>query len=128
MTAKAIVSEKLIHKAIMQWVRLNPDISPYVMHIPNEGPRTSRYGAELKAMGLMPGAADLFIALPRSGYHGAWIELKTTIGKLTPAQSDFLERMKTENYYTAVVRDIDFGIALIKTYCAGAKDANIPLI
>lgn len=111
------ISEKETHLRVMEWVRLHPSISPYVIHIPNESPRHPRYGALLKRMGMRKGVADLFIALPLNGYGGAWIELKTLKGKTTASQNCFLRDMKKAGYFVAVTRGIDETIETIKEYC-----------
>lgn len=58
-----------------------------VIHIPNQGKRSPVYGAKLKAMGLMPGAADLCLIAPGGQSH--FIEVKTEAGSLSRAQKDF---------------------------------------
>lgn len=50
-----------------------------VVHIPNEGKRSERYGAELKRLGMRKGFPDLFIPQSKKGYHGLFIELKRDI-------------------------------------------------
>lgn len=115
------VSEELIHKTVMDWVRVHPKLSKITLHYPNEGRRTFHYGRLLKSMGMRAGVSDLFIAKASHGYHGAWIELKTTKGKLSPSQRDFIEDMTEQNYYTAVCRSIDEAIATIKWYCISSE-------
>lgn len=110
-------SETQIHLAVMKWVRLHPKISPYVIHIPNEGKRSQRTGRLLKNMGMRSGVSDLFIALPRNGYHGAWIELKTDKGKVQPSQIEFLEDMKSSGYFVEITRGFDATVMAIKNYC-----------
>lgn len=109
-------SETSIHLAVMEWVRLHPKLSPYVLHIPNESKRSPRYGKLLKDMGMRKGVSDLFIALPRNGYHGAWIEIKSDIGKVSPEQFKFIEEMKEVGYYCAVTVGVDQTIETIKWY------------
>lgn len=111
------VSEQSIHKATIQWARLHPTIAPYVIHIPNEGARTGRYGNLLKDLGMRPGVLDILIALPRHDYHGAWIELKSRLGILSEAQKEFIADMRKENYFTAVCYSLDEAIATMDWYC-----------
>lgn len=110
-------SENSIQKAVMEWVRLDPALRMCVIHIPNEGKRTSRYGKSLKDMGMRPGVSDLFIAMPRKGYNGAWIELKSKNGVLSDTQMEFLDDMKNQNYFTASCHSTEETISLIKWYC-----------
>jgi len=111
------LSEEAIHKAIMDWVRLKPTIKKLVMHFPNEGKRTPSFGRLMKEMGMRAGVSDLFISMARHGYHGAWIELKTKQGVVSPAQVEFLEDMRQQGYYTVICRSIEDGIKVIERYC-----------
>lgn len=111
------LSEKLIHKAVMQWVRLHKDIAPYIFHIPNEGKRDKHYGLLLKRMGMKSGVFDIFIMMPRHGYGGAWIELKRENGKMTSAQKQFELEAQSQNFFTAMCPSIDSAIEMIDWYC-----------
>jgi hypothetical protein len=113
------ISENSIQKAVIEWVRLHPVLKTFVIHIPNEGKRTSRYGKSLKDMGMRAGVADLFIAMPRHGYGGGWIELKSKGGILSKAQKEFLEDMTKQCYFTKVCYSIDETIKTIQGYCFG---------
>ncbi len=111
------VSEKAIHQTVIQWVRAHPKISRFIMHFPNEGKRTVTYGRLLQSLGMRAGVADLFIAMHRHNYGGAWIELKSLKGILSPEQKLFLEDMNQQNYFTAICWSIDEAINIIKWYC-----------
>jgi hypothetical protein len=122
--ASGAISESTIHKTVMEWVRLHDDIAPFVMHFPNEGKRSTRYGMFLKALGMRAGVSDLFIAMPRHIYHGAWIEIKTTQGIISAAQSSFLADMTRQDYYATVCRNVDDCINTIDWYCFGKPQQN----
>lgn len=110
------LAETSMQKLVMQWVRAQAHLSPYVIHIPNEGKRSLQSAAILKAMGMRSGVSDLFIALPRGCYHGAWIELKTSKGRISENQKEFFADMQTAGYYTAVCRSFDEAIDCIRDY------------
>lgn len=110
------ISEQAIQKAVFDWVRLQPSLKYLVMHIPNEGKRSPQYGNRLKSLGLTAGVWDIFIASARHGFIGAWIELKSADGKLTPNQKEFGEVMTDAGYYTAVCKSIEDTINIIKWY------------
>lgn len=101
----------------MQWVRLNPVLRMCVIHIPNEGKRTVTYGKHLKDMGMRPGVSDLFIAMTRHGYSGAWIELKSKKGIISKAQMEFKNDMHRQHYYTETCYSIEDAIQIISWYC-----------
>lgn len=111
------ISEESIQKTVMEWVRLHPLLSKVIFHIPNEGRRTWRFGKLLKLMGMRAGVSDLFVGLARHGYHGAWIELKSSKGILTPAQKGFMRDMAAQGYYVRACWSVDEAIQVIKDYC-----------
>jgi hypothetical protein len=73
----------------------------------------------LKKEGLKPGASDLFLALPRGGYHGLWIEMKDT-GKgekdVSVDQMRHIELMRTVGYKAEWCAGTDNAQAVISTY------------
>lgn len=75
-------------------------------HIPNGGSRNAIEAAKMKQMGVVPGVCDLMLTVPRNGYAGAFFELKTSKGKLSEHQSDFIESHK-EDYYCVIIRSVD---------------------
>ena len=87
-----------------------------VMHIPNEGKRSDAYGARMKRLGLRKGFPDLFVPLPKRGYHGFFIEMKARKGKLSPDQRLWLVRLKNAHYATAVCYGSADAIRLIEKY------------
>lgn len=109
------ISEDDIQKTVMQWVRLQ-GLGSVVFHIPNQGKRSMRYGKQLKDMGMRPGVSDLFISRANGKHHGAWIELKSATGRLTPEQKLFLIDMDKEGYFTATCNSIENCIDTIKRY------------
>lgn len=111
------ISEATIHKTAIQWARAHPIIHRRIIHIPNEGKRTGRYGNHLKSLGLLPGVWDLFVMLARHGFHGAWIEIKSKHGTLSPAQKLFGEEQRQEGYFTAVCYSVDEVIRTLDWYC-----------
>jgi hypothetical protein len=101
----------------MDWVRLHPILDGLVIHIPNEGRRSERYGHLLKALGMRPGVSDLFVAMAKRNFNGAWIELKSAKGKVSPEQALFQLDMSKQNYFVSVCWSIDDAINTLKWYC-----------
>lgn len=77
-------------------------IGEYPIHIPNEGKRGPKARKDVKRLGLRAGASDLFLALPRGGYAGLWLEMKAIDGKPTAEQVSWLETMRTVGYDVAL--------------------------
>ncbi|EKN4700378.1 VRR-NUC domain-containing protein [Yersinia ruckeri] len=70
-------------------------VGDYLIHIPNEGKRGPKAARDAKRLGLRKGVPDLFLALPRGGYAGLWIEMKALDGQSTVEQ--FLWPRKLDN-------------------------------
>ncbi len=68
------------------------------MHIGNERKASYFAGFIMKKMGVLKGASDLFMAWPNQGFHGLFIEVKSKIGKPTPEQKAFIQRMRDAGY------------------------------
>jgi len=109
-------TEEEVQCALMDWCRFNPPLLELVIHIPNQGKRSKSYGAKLKKMGLRVGASDLFIMRACRGYHGAFIELKSARGIVSPAQKEFLRIAEREKYFTAVCSSIEDCIETVIWY------------
>lgn len=76
--------------------------------------------ARLKKAGLMPGASDLFLALPASARHGLFIEMKRPgPGKTSEEQIEFATRMMQAGYCAALCRGFERAKAAIETYLSG---------
>lgn len=77
-------------------------------HVPHEAAGKGRfaaiYMAKARAMGLVKGSAD-FVFVGANG--GAWIELKTPTGSLTPEQRDFREWCRALAVNHAVCKSVD---------------------
>jgi hypothetical protein len=87
-----------------------------IVHIPNEGKRSARVGAEMKAMGLRPGFPDLFVPLPKKEFHGLFIEMKYGRNKLTDNQKEWLALLVKNGYACAVCYGADEAIKNIESY------------
>ncbi|EKN3943127.1 VRR-NUC domain-containing protein [Yersinia enterocolitica] len=77
-------------------------IGDYLIHIPNEGKRGPKAARDAKRLGLRKGVPDLFLALPRGGYAGLWIEMKADKGVLMGEQAEWISRLTIEGYAAKV--------------------------
>lgn len=111
------ISEEAIHRTVMEWVSLHRSLRGLVLHFPNEGKRTKRYGKLLNDLGMRAGVSDLFIAMGRQGHLGAWIELKSADGKVSIAQQKFIDDMIQQNYFAVVCWSVEEAINIISWYC-----------
>lgn len=108
-------TEEQIHFAIMDWVRLHK-LDRVVVHVPNQGIRNGAYNAKLKRMGLLKGFPDLFIRVPRKGYHGAFMELKSAKGRLSKEQELFLKESAESNYFSIACWNVEDAIKTLRWY------------
>ena len=116
------VSEESEQVAVIEYCDL---MGIPVTHSANEGKRSAAFGARLKRMGLRPGFPDLLITRARGGYHGFAIEMKYGKNKPTSDQIEWLRRLSSEGYATAVCYSAADAINLIKKYNnLGGKDVN----
>lgn len=103
--------------AAMDWLRLqHPKIAEHTLHIGNERKASHFSGYIMKRMGVLKGASDLFMAWPAGGYHGLFIEVKSLVGKPTPEQKAFIQRMVDVGYYACICYGADEVISTMKYY------------
>lgn len=70
----------------------------------------------LKAAGMRPGVLDLFLAVPKNGHGGFWIEMKYGKNKMSEEQSSFFSFAKKYDYAAGVYWSADDAIESIKKY------------
>lgn len=114
---KLVPTELQEHLALMKWVSTQPKIRDYIIHIPNEGKRDSRYGNKLKRMGMRAGVSDFFLPIANKNVHGLWLELKRQKGSsLQPMQVKWLERMREKGYAAEVAYGWQDAKEIIENY------------
>lgn len=109
--------EQIEHINLVNWFNFNyPELKDDLHHFANERKCSISEGRILKKMGVKRGVADLFLAVPKDGKGGLWIELKVGSNKPSVEQKEFLAR-KIEKGYTAVcVWGCEAAKEIIKTY------------
>ena len=88
-----------------------------IVHIPNEGKRTARYGAQLKRAGMRKGFPDLFIPIANHGKHGLFIEMKYGRNRTTPEQDNWIKLLHCSGYAVVVCYGFDDAKKIIDGYC-----------
>lgn len=108
----AIKKEDIEQIKVCEWLKNKTDLPFFA--IANQRECTPQYGALLKRMGVKAGVSDLCIPRATKEHHGAFIELKTLNGKLSPNQQAFLDDMIKENYFAVCCWGAEAAIEVIK--------------
>lgn len=113
--------EEDLQRACMEWVAFNRAAHPrlkWMIHVPNGGKRPRGEAGKLKAMGVKKGVLDILLPRPspRRRWMGLAIELKSSTGRLSEDQVDWLEVHAEDGWCTGVARTLEQFIALVETY------------
>jgi hypothetical protein len=114
-------SELQLQISLVEWCRwkLRPDV--LFWHCPNGEQRDKRTAAKLKAMGVLPGAADLQFLWGRKIAGEIvpavlFLELKAPGRKLTAEQNAFGLAARTKGAAFHMIDNIDEGIRIIESH------------
>ena len=103
-----LATEEAEQIALMRWAAYQEGLYPALKklyHIPNGGKRGKAEAGRFKAMGVKRGVPDLFLAEPRDGYHGLYIEMKRVKGgELSREQKDWIEALRASGYRVEVCK------------------------
>lgn len=103
-----LATEEAEQIALMRWAAYQEGLYPALKklyHIPNGGKRGKAEAGRFKAMGVKRGVPDLFLAEPRDGYHGLYIEMKRVKGgELSREQKDWIEALRESGYRVEVCK------------------------
>jgi hypothetical protein len=80
-----------------------PEFKWSLFAIPNGGERNKIVAAKMKATGTKAGVLDIFLAVPRKGFHGLFIELKKFGGRPSKEQLEFIEAVRQQGFAACVV-------------------------
>lgn len=123
--ASPVPTESNEQQTLFEWARHMEGRWPelkMLYHIPNEGKRSARTGARMKAEGLRSGVPDICLPVAKGGHHGLYIELKRRKNaRVTQEQLDWVERLSQQGYVAAVCRGCDEAISLITRYLRGGE-------
>ena len=105
--------------AVFDWLDLISRDLPQVggaFAIPNGGHRHKVVALKLQREGVKPGVPDQFLPIARSGYHGLFIELKASKGRLTHTQKVWLSFLNSQGYRAEVAHGAEENIEIYKNY------------
>jgi hypothetical protein len=115
------ISEHLEQARYFAWIkkhRCTCERLRLVFAIPNGGFRHKAVAARMRAEGVEPGIPDIFVSVPKEGYSGMYIEMKSTDpkAKLSAAQQDKIRLLRQNGYHVCVCKEADHAIAVTKEY------------
>lgn len=114
-TEQTWLFEWIDQMAYLRWPELE-----LAFHIPNGGSRNKIEAARLKAQGVKAGVPDIFISVPRCGYHGLYIEMKRQKdGKMREGQKDMIPKLRAQGYRVEVCKGFHPAADLIEQYMTG---------
>lgn len=103
--------------ALVTWFRLqHKQYANYLFAIPNGGVRNIGTAVKLKKEGVLAGVPDLFLMIPKNGWHGMWIEMKIKGGRLAESQKEFMGMATLMGYQSVVCFGFDDAKNAITAY------------
>ena len=84
--------------------------------IPNGDYRGWGVGVKLKAEGVIPGIPDLCMPVARGGFHGFYMELKRSKGRVSDEQWEFMEALHEQGYFVRVTNHLQTALEIIENY------------
>jgi hypothetical protein len=114
------MTESAIQKDIVRVLRLGLPHGFLVVGVSNN-PRSRIAGAIEKSMGMVAGLPDLAVygalvtddaATPFTGF----LEVKTATGRLSSAQLDIHDRLRSNGFHVATVRSVDDALATARAW------------
>ena len=110
------------HQAqVVEWSKWAYKTGKYPMlnmlHCSLNGVKLSGTQAKIaKGQGMLSGVPDLFLPVPKNGFHGLFIEMKSEKGRITENQHWFLTNAEGLGYKTAVCYSAKEAISAIQAY------------
>ena len=114
-TEQTWLFEWIAQMAFLRWPELE-----LAFHIPNGGSRNKIEAARLKAQGVKAGVPDIFVSVPRCGYHGLYIEMKRQKGgKVREGQKDMIPKLRAQGYRVEICKGFHSAADVIEQYMTG---------
>ena len=115
--------ESIQQTQVIEWSRwafkANPVRYPYLdmLHCSLNGVKLSGTQAKIaKGQGMLSGVPDLFLPVPKNGFHGLFIEMKSDKGRVTENQHWFLTNAESLSYKTVICYSAKEAISAIQAY------------
>lgn len=123
--------------ALFQWIAVTGQhthwLLNYAFAIPSGGLRHPATAARLKAEGVKAGVSDIFLPVPRHGFHGMWAEMKQPKyrnrknGGRSDAQIAFQSAMRLQGYYCVTCYGWQEAARALCTYLNSNIDVSLTI-
>jgi len=114
--------EHLSQCALFVWAELEsrriPELA-LLFAIPNGGKRNIVTAVKMKREGVKKGVPDVCLPVPRKNFHGLFIEMKSSKGKLTKEQLEWLLNLQAQGFAGAVCHNCEQAQTIIIKYLKG---------
>ena len=111
--------EAIEQAKVIAWARANERNYPYLwmLHCSLNGVKmTKAQAGRAIAQGMLSGVPDLFLPVPKNGYHGLFIEMKHGKNTVTDNQEKFLQKAADAGYAVSVCYSAGEAIKRIEDY------------
>ena len=111
--------EAIEQAKVIAWARANERNYPYLqlLHCSLNGVKmTKAQAGRAIAQGMLSGVPDLFLPVPKNGYHGLFIEMKYGSNKVTENQEKFLQNAANVGFAVSVCYSAQEAIKRIEDY------------
>ena len=118
-TKRTAQPEAIEQAKVIAWARANERNYPYLqlLHCSLNGVKmTKAQAGRAIAQGMLSGVPDLFLQVPKNGYHGLFIEMKYGSNKVTENQEKFLQNAANVGYAVSVCYSANEAIKRIEDY------------
>ena len=125
----AAATEHQEQVALFRWARFAAAGRPELrlLHaIPNGGHRHKAVAARMQAEGVRPGVPDVFLPVPRGGFAGLYVEMKTRRGRVSAAQRRWIGALRAQGYRVEVCRGWNAAREAIEEYVGGGASGPRP--
>lgn len=116
-------TEHNLQAACVTWFRMQyPTRAGLLFAIPNGAKlagtpwQRAKAWKRFEAEGALPGAADLFLAIPSGDLAGLFIEMKTKQGRQSDTQAAFEAGVVAAGYGYVIPRSLDGFVKIVKEY------------
>lgn len=121
------MTEDMIQIEVIKWSKHPAVQKKYpelalLYHTANEWKCSVYRGAHLKRMGVKSGVPDLHLPVPRKGFHGLYIELKSAKGRVSDNQKWWLEHLTRQGNMCRVCHSVNETIDLLEEYLTSDKE------